>query len=110
MASDSAALKEKKVFQTRFLSKKENLIVLAIFQIGVIGLGMVGNALVKNLKREGWEDTFVSNKIYHQKKNFFCENTHSVISRTLWMFSKLVSNLETEDIDYNSYPIYSKSC
>ena len=26
------------------------------------------------------------------------------------MLSKLVSNLETEDIDYNSYPIYSKSC
>ena len=26
------------------------------------------------------------------------------------MLSKLVSNLETKDIDYNSYPIYSKSC
>ena len=26
---------------------------LKLLQIGVIGLGMVGNALVKNLKREG---------------------------------------------------------
>jgi len=39
MASDSAALKEKK--------------------IGVIGLGMVGNALVKNLKREGYNVTSI---------------------------------------------------
>ena len=62
MASDSAALKEKKVIQTHFLSKKENLIVLAIFQIGVIGLGMVGNALVKNLKREGWEEHLLVTK------------------------------------------------
>jgi len=39
MASDAAALKEKK--------------------IGVIGLGMVGNALVKNLKREGYNVTSI---------------------------------------------------
>ena len=63
---------------------------------------------------DGWQEdsslTITCSFWLKEKKNFFCENTHSVISRTLWMFSKLVSNLETEDIDYNSYPIYSKSC
>ena len=52
MASDAAALKEKKVIYTKVLFGKFSFKLL---QIGVIGLGMVGNALVKNLKREGWE-------------------------------------------------------
>ena len=76
MASDSAALKEKKVniqySQTHFLKKRKSDSFGVFLQIGVIGLGMVGNALVKNLKREGWAHVYicqlqnisVSNKIY----------------------------------------------
>ena len=60
MASDSAALKEKKVdIQTHFLKKRKSDSFGVFLQIGVIGLGMVGNALVKNLKREGWADIYV---------------------------------------------------
>ena len=49
------SLEGKKGDFNMFFLKRENLMVFWVFlQIGVIGLGMVGNALVKNLKREGW--------------------------------------------------------
>ena len=75
MASDSAALKEKKVISTCFFLKRENLIVFWVYlQIGVIGLGMVGNALVKNLKREGWVELFDIRLLKENILHILCTN------------------------------------
>ena len=43
-------------------------------QIGVIGLGMVGNALVKNLKREGWVELFDIRLLKENILHILCTN------------------------------------